>query len=303
MRRSTVLLAVACCVSIACGDEDRPSPGGGGTGGAGANGGSSAGGTSSVGGSGNGGSTNGGSAGTSSAGTSNGGSAGSANGGSGGTSNGGSSTGGSSTGGSSNAGQGGSAGNSTGGSGGPGIGPCIGNKAWGLTVDSWDAPTPSGLISTLQSVFPQGDGLTVVLHLRGATGPRMATSTIGDVSGIALPFWTPSAPTFTSGQLDATTFSYTSTQASGFLRVVDDSGEQFIALDTIDLSNGQSANSDCSEMTAIWSAHVPASEGSRSLTVSGSTSTWAALAGSSANGWSLQAHVTGSATEFSFDDL
>ena len=183
------------------------------------------------------------------------------------------------------------------------MGPCIENRAWAISVDSWDSPTPAGLIATLNSIFPQGEGLTVVLHLRGPTGPRIATSTIGDVSGVSLPFWVPSEPSFGAGQLDATTFSNTADQANGFIRVVDDGGEQFIPVDTVSISSGLSANADCTDMTAVWAAHIPAAEGSRSFTVSGTTNTLAQLAGSSASGWSLQAHVSGSATDFAFDEL
>lgn len=132
----------------------------------------------------------------------------------------------------------------------------------------------------------------------------MATSAVGVVSGIADLFWTPSAPSFTTGVVASTAFSYQSPQADGSMRLVDDNGEQFIALTQLNLTAGTSTDATCDSISASISATIPQSEGAKSLTIGGNTSTLGTLAGaSSGGGWAIRLDVTGQSIAFSFDDI
>ncbi|MCA9627681.1 MAG: hypothetical protein KC766_08450 [Myxococcales bacterium] len=331
--RNSCGLALLCSglVLAACGGDDGPERAPAGFGGsAGSSGSGASGGSSASGGSGNGGSSgeggsaggeNGGSSGSSGSGATagagadggsagngaGGGSAGSSGGsggavgGSGGTDGGFGGTGGSSG----NNGDGGVGGGvATGGAGGTGSTlACRADRAWGLTITEYPNPTSTQVAGLLNQLVPtDGTATALVLEWNQGTLPSARVMAIGFNSLINDIYFVPGGSTSAAINVGGATFYYDNdTQSKGWLRVIDDVGEQFLELNQIGLVNGVATDSGCTKIGAFVSATISKDNGTKTFTIGGQTSTFADLAGPVfGKGWNLAMRVTGEQTAFAF---
>jgi hypothetical protein len=176
---------------------------------------------------------------------------------------------------------------------------CTGNVAFRASGMSFVAQTPQDLAAALNDLTydPLTHPITILLLAAKGPAEALVAAAASDTGAMGESFPDAQTPTPVAALLAPGSFSNPGPQATSWLRVVDDTGPVDLQLSTMTLA--AQTYSMCMAAFVSLDAYLPESEGSKSLTIDGSTTTVAQLAGpASVDGWPIRALFLAATTTF-----
>jgi hypothetical protein len=189
--------------------------------------------------------------------------------------------------------------------------PCTSNVAFRATGAAFVFPTPPDLAKELGALTYDHSArpVTIVLAAKpGGIGFMAVSATEPSTSGQVFPVG--KQPELVGANISSGGFSNASAQISGWVRIVDQSGEKDILIENVELD--ATTSSKCATVQATVTAVIPPSQGSLSLELPGRKKTIAELAGGGSDGgqtldggagYPLKMVFAGESTDFEFGSL